>query len=98
MGHAPLIGVPSVEVHAKSKRGNTTINHPRLNRDDLCIARMRVFWNAIRLSWELENVDPDSAAAKMTRKKLREMLDGSEGFPSTVKFALRAGVIRKTAP
>jgi len=61
-----------------SRRGKTTVSHPRLNRPELKTARGKIFWETLRII-EAINVNPDDPANDEFINDLDEKSDGEYG-------------------
>jgi hypothetical protein len=70
-----------------SLRGRTTISHAALNREELLLARMKIYLWTVMLIEAFRREAPGSARSEMTRSLLRKLHGGEFGFVTTVQDA-----------
>lgn len=70
---------------SKTQRGNTTIEHTKLNRDGLKTARLEVLLIVLKIIGDIKN-DPSNPGNNVKKQQLNEMCKGS--FGSLIKYAM----------
>ena len=70
-----------------SRRGQTTITHAGLNREDLRIARFDIFWKTVALIGRARSPMVDAQTVEMIKVKLKTLYLGEFGFVTTVRAA-----------
>jgi len=70
-----------------SRRGQTTIWHAGLNRDDLRKARFDIFWRTMALIQQTRKPMVNPQTLEMTQEKLKTLYLGEFGFVTTVVAA-----------
>ena len=77
-----------------SRRGQTTITHTDLNRDDLKNARFDIFWKTIALVNKFRSSMVGSQTVEIIRDKLKKLYAGEFGFVTTVRAAFLTTAVR----
>ncbi len=82
-------GLPWVWLFNKnnSPRGNTTIEHADLNRDDLKAARMGTYLRTLRLISAIRKSNTGTQESKVNKNMLKRLYEGERGYVTSVKEA-----------